>query len=478
MTGSPGVASTAGMMRGAGARGYGGSDRTLVLMACCFASFIAPLLGTMINLSLVSIGQEFGVGSHDLAYVNTSFLLSSVVFMVPIARVGDIYGKRRVFLAGVAVIAVASMMAVFTPSFSFLIACRVMMGAGAAAISTTSISMIADVFPADRRGGAIGLQTMCNFVGLAAGPPIGGALDDVFGWHSLFLLIVPMAMVAVLSMWRFRHEIRPDEGGRFDSRGSVLYGAGIMLSMLGMVNLPESWAVLSLVAGVAVMACFVLWQLRCPHHVLDVRLFRKGGFSGPCLAMFLIFVASNSIPYFMALYLQSIGGLSSMQAGMMMLLQPAVQSLGTPLFGRVSDRIGDKRLLPTAGMLITALGVSTVMLYGTVLSTPLVLATMLTVGFGLSVFSAPNTSVIMGAVEPDETGEASAMVMVMRQMGIMVSMGIAMLFISVIMGSADSIVSGTYGDFVEVLRCSFAVCTAACMVGAVAVFRGGSAEGR
>lgn len=113
------------------------------------------------------------------------------------------------------------------------------MGAGSAAIVTTSVSMITDVFPITHRGGAIGLQTMCTYIGLAAGPPLGGILNDVFGWHSLFLMIVPIAVLAVVFMSMFRDDIRPDEGGTFDSRGSVLYGIGIMLSMLGMVNMSE-----------------------------------------------------------------------------------------------------------------------------------------------------------------------------------------------------------------------------------------------
>lgn len=148
------------------------------------------------NLSLVNIGAEFGVGSHPLAYVNTSFLLSSVIFMVPMARVGDIYGKKKMFLLGVALIAIASLLAAFSPSFWFLIGCRVVMGAGSVAIVTTSVSMITDVFPVTHRGGAIGLQTMCTYIGLAAGPPLGGTLNDVFGWHSLFLMIVPIAVLA------------------------------------------------------------------------------------------------------------------------------------------------------------------------------------------------------------------------------------------------------------------------------------------
>lgn len=457
---------------------YDERERRMVLLACCFAGFITPLLSTMMNLSLVNIGQEFGAGSHQLAYVNTAFLLSSVVFMVPMAKVGDIVGKKRIFMTGVAVIAVTCLVAPFSPDFWFLIACRAVMGLGSACIVTTSVSMITDVFPHENRGGAIGLQTMCVYIGLAAGPVVGGLLNDAFGWHSLFYIIVPIAVVAVVCMMAFRSEIRPDEGGRFDSKGSVLYGIAIVLSMGGMINLPETWAYAMLVVGVLFLAVFVWSQLRTPHHLLNVRLFKGRVFSGSCLATFMNYASSYSISYFLALYLQSIGNLTATEAGMLMLVQPAIQAVLTPYFGRLSDRLADKRVLPTVGLVISAFGIATILTYG--VGTPLstVVVTQIIIGIGFSMFSAPNTSIIMGSVDPRETGEASAMVAVMRQTGMMVSMGIAMLFISMIMGSADDIVPGTYGSFIEVLRCSFAVCTVACILGAaVSMMRGrGSAE--
>ena len=452
---------------------YDERERRMVLLACCFAGFITPLLSTMMNLSLVNIGQEFGAGSHQLAYVNTAFLLSSVVFMVPMAKVGDIVGKKRIFMTGVAVIAVTCLVAPFSPDFWFLIACRAVMGLGSACIVTTSVSMITDVFPHENRGGAIGLQTMCVYIGLAAGPVVGGLLNDAFGWHSLFYIIVPIAVVAVVCMMAFRSEIRPDEGGRFDSKGSVLYGIAIVLSMGGMINLPETWAYAMLVVGVLFLAVFVWSQLRTPLHLLNVRLFKGRVFSGSCLATFMNYASSYSISYFLALYLQSIGNLTATEAGMLMLVQPAIQAVLTPYFGRLSDRLADKRVLPTVGLVISAFGIATILTYG--VGTPLstVVVTQIIIGIGFSMFSAPNTSIIMGSVDPRETGEASAMVAVMRQTGMMVSMGIAMLFISVIMGSADNLSPETYDSFITVMRCSFGVCVAMCIAGAVvSLFRG------
>lgn len=447
---------------------YRESERRLVMLACCLSGFIAPLLSTMMNLSLVSIGEEFSVGSHELAYVNTAFLLSSVVFMVPLSKAADIFGKKRLFLTGLVTILVACLAAVVSPSFWWLVGCRAMMGAGAAALSSTSISLITDVFPGNRRGGAIGFQTMCVYIGLASGPPVGGALNDILGWHSLFLLIVPLAVSSFILMMMFRHEISPDAGKHFDGRGSVLYGIGIVLAMGGVINMPASWAFVSLAIGLLMLGAFVWWQLRIPDYLLNIRLFRSKVFSGSCAAAFLNYAASYSVSYFMALYLQSIGALTASEAGMIMLTQAAVQVMTTPLFGRLSDRIADKRILPTVGMGITGIGVSMFLMYGVEADLPLVFVTLLAIGFGMGMFSAPNTSVIMGSVRREETSEASGVVAVMRQTGMMVSMGVAMLFISVVMGGADNIVPENYGVFVDVLHYSFGICLAMCLVGMLA----------
>ena len=447
--------------------GYTSTEKKLVLLACCLSGFINPLLSTMMNLSLVSISDDFGVGSHQLGYVNTAFLLASVVFMVPLSKGADIIGKRRMFLTGLLVIVVACILACFSPSFWWLIGCRVLLGAGAAAIVSTGISMIADVYR-EHRGGAIGIQTTCVYIGLAAGPPLGGTLNDLIGWHALFLLVIPLAAGAFICLSMFKHEIAPNKGRHFDATGAVLYGIGIVLAMGGVINLPQTWAFAMLIVGAAVLALFVRWELKVEDHLLNIRLFRSRVFSGSCVAAFLNYAASYSISYFMALYLQSIGALTATEAGTLMLVQAGMQALLTSYFGKLSDRMEDKRILPTLGMAIVSVGVATFLFYGTEMNIVLVMATMIIVGSGMGMFAAPNTSVIMGSVGKDETSEASGMVSVMRQTGMMVSMGIAMLLISVIMGGADHLVPENYGVFVDVMHYAFAVYLGMCLVGMLA----------
>ncbi len=449
------------------AEDYTDSERTRLLIASCVAGFITPVLSTMISLSLTSIGEDFGVGSHDLAYLNTMFLLSCVLFMVPLARLADIYGKRRFFILGLLLTAVGCLLAAVSPSFTWLMMCRIIAGAGSAALVSSSISLVVDVYPPEKRGSALGIQTMCTYLGMAAGPPLGGVLNQFLGWQSLFYFIVPIALVGAILMMTFRHEIRPMEGRSFDVVGTVLYGFGIVLAMGGLLSLPETWAYIAIVVGVVLIAAFARWESRTKDRLLNVHLFRSRVFAGSNVAAFLNYAACNSISYFMALYLQSIGELTSSEAGMLMLVQAAVQAILTPIFGRLSDRVKDKRILPTVGMAICAVGVSLFLFYGTEMNIYLVLATMLVVGTGNGIFSTPNTSVVMGASPPDQTGEASGALSVMRQSGMMLSMGIAMLIISTIMGSTDNLVPENYGLFVDVIHLSFTICVIMCIVGVI-----------
>ena len=447
---------------------YSASEMRAVLLSCCISGFIAPLLSTMMNLSLVNIGEEFDVGSHDLAYINSAFLLASVIFMVPLAKLADIIGKKKMFVMGLVVIVGGCIIACIAPNFWFVVIGRGVIGAGAASLATMSVSMIADVIPVARRGTAMGYQTMCIYLGLSMGPAIGGALNDLIGWRLLFLLSVPFAVASIyLMVVGFKGEIVTDPEGVLDNKASVLYGIAILLSMAGIMNLPQMWAIICTLVGIVLLMFFVRNQIGNPHCLLDMSLFKNWTFSGSCVATFMSYAANYSISFFLALYLQSIGQLSATESGFIMMFQPVVQCVLTPFSGKLTDRISNKTILPTIGMAITSISIFSYTLYG--MDTPIwmVLMSMGIGGFGFALFSAPNTTVIMSSVPRSHSSEASGMMAVMRQTGMMVSMGVAMLFISAIMGSMDNLSPETYGSFLEVMHMSMMTCLIMCLIGMV-----------
>jgi len=453
--------------------GYTQKEMSIVLIACCAGIFITPLMSTMMNLALVAIGDEFDVGSRSLAMVNTTFLLASVIAMVPFARLSDIYGRRKIFIIGLVTILISSIAAAFSVSFEMLLVMRFMIGVAAAAISVSSIAMLTDVFPIHKRGWAIGIHTTFVYLGVAIGPALGGFLSDGIGWRSLFFFIVPFAAASLFMLYSFKREIVSHKGMHMDIRGSVLYGVTIMLVMYGLINLPEIWAAIMTVTGLALLFVFIRIMKRTESPVLDLSVFKHKMFSRSCIAAFMNYASSYSVSFFMALYLQSIGALSASEAGLVMLVQPIIQVALSAKSGSYSDKLADKRILPTLGMALTCVAVLMIIFLGTEVNFYYVAVILLLLGMGYALFSAPNTNTVMSSVPSGNRGEAAGMISVVRQTGMMLSMAIAMCCITFIMGSTDNLNPSTYGDFVDVIRAAFTICLGMCIVGTLfSWFRG------
>jgi len=431
-----------------------------------------PLMSTMMNLALHPIGIEFEVGSKSLAMVNTTFLLASVIVMVPLAKVSDIIGRRKVFVAGLIITLASALAGGFSPNFEVLLAMRFIMGAGSAALSVSSVAMLTEVFPIERRGWAIGVQSTFIYLGIAVGPALGGFICEFLDWRYLFFFMVPFVLIALAYILRFKREVISEASASMDYRGALLYGATISLTMYGVISLPELWALPLIAAGLAMLAVFIRAMKRSASPVLDLGVFRFKVFSRACIAAYTNYASSYSVSFFLALYLQSVGGLTPMRAGLILLIQPVVQVLLTAKFGSYSDRIADKRVLPTGGMVLTCAAVFMIMFMGTAPDYLYIAAVLVLLGVGYGMFSAPNTNAIMSSVPPRHRGEASGMIAVVRQIGMMTSMSVAMCCIALIMGSADNIVA-PYEDFIDVIRAAFAICLAMCVAGTVlSWFRG------
>jgi MFS family permease len=432
-----------------------------------------PLMSTMMNLALVFIGHDFNVGSHSLALVNTTFLLASVIAMVPLARMSDIFGRKKMLISGLIVTAVSAFIASFSPTFEILLMMRVVMGVGSAAISLSSIAMLTEVFPFEKRGWAIGIHTTFVYLGLALGPTLGGFISDAVGWRSLFFFMLPLALISLFFISKFKKEVVSDKGGHMDTRGSVVYGVMILVVMYGVINLPQTWAFVFIAVGLALLLVFRKLMKSTESPVLDFTVFKYKMFSRSCLSAFMNYASSYSVSFFMALYLQTIGALTASEAGMVMLIQPIFQVALSAKTGSYSDRIADKRILPTIGMAMTCVGVAMIMFLGTEVNYYYIAVVLVFLGVGYALFSAPNTTTIMSSVPPKHRGEASGMISVVRQVGMLVSMGVAMLCISVIMGSTDNLNPDTFNDFINVIRAAFAVCLVMCIIGTVVSwFRG------
>ncbi|NLL94638.1 MAG: MFS transporter [Thermoplasmatales archaeon] len=444
--------------------GYTRSDKRALLTASCIATLVSPLMGTMINLALKTIGEEFEVGAHTLALLTTVFFVSSVVFLAPAARLSEIHGKRKVFMAGLAITALSALLGSLSPNFWALCLFRIAMGASTAMTICTSLSMISDVFPPGERGFAIAVNTAFVYIGASVGPVLGGLLTDVLGWRSTFYVIVPIALAAILSLHRFPHEVTNSPGEPFDLKGAVVYAASISLVMLGVFNVLEPYAIPLMVFGGLMLYYFLRSQAEAEYPVLRVSMFRTKGFRLSGAAIFLNYMSVHSVSFLLSLYLQSMGALTPAEAGGLMFVQPVVQTVLTPLAGKLTDRT-QPRYLMVAGMAATLSGLVTLFHVTETLDVALVVSAMVALGIGFSLFSAPSTTSMMSYCRREEYSAASATVAIVRQSAMMVALGIAMAVIALVMGSADNLVPENYPSFLLSMRIILGIGIALSLVG-------------
>ncbi|MCL2712318.1 MAG: MFS transporter [Methanomassiliicoccaceae archaeon] len=436
---------------------FSAREKYVVLLACCIAAFLAPLITTMINLAVPTIAEEFGVSAHDQGWLVMAYFLSSVAFLVPMSRLSDLYGKRKIFLYGIVVVIISSLLSGLSPSFLALLICRLVTGMGTACISSTSISMIAQVYPKAHRGLPLALNTMCIYIGASVGPALGGFITQMFGWEWIFISLVPFSVAGLITMLSFKKDFRTSEGEPFDVKGSLLYGIGIVAFMYGILNVPDVYATLFIAAGIVILIAFFNFETKEEYPVLDMRLFKGRTFRRSSVAAFLNYGSSYAIVFTLSLYLQSIGGMNPAAAGLVILLQPSLQAVITPFAGKLSDKI-DPRFLTTMGMVMMCLGTLTMTTLTKNVEMFRIYAILLMTGAGYALFSTPNTNMIMSNVNEKGYSEASGVISVMRQVGMMSSVAVIMCMISFTMGTSENIVPAMYDSFINAIRYAFFIC--------------------
>ncbi len=399
------------------------------------ASFLTPFSGSATNVALPSLARDFALDAVSLSWVGMAYLLAAAVALVPLGRLADIHGRKQVFTWGVLTYAAASLACALAPTGTLLLAARVLQGLGGAAIFGTNVAILTSVLPPGRRGAALGLNVASVYLGLSLGPFLGGLLTDLLGWRSLFHLGAALGLGLALVVRRgLAGEWREARGEPFDRAGALLYAAGLLALMVGFSRLPAVRAAGLAAAGLALLCGFVAWERRIRHPLLPVELFLGNRvFALSNAAALVNYSATFAVGFLLSLHLQYVQGLSARAAGLVLVAQPAVMTLVSPFAGRLSDRC-EARLVASAGMALTALGLG--LLATLSATTPLgaTVACLLVLGCGFGLFSSPNTNAVMAVVERHQYGVASAALGTMRLSGQMLSMAIATLLLALFVG--------------------------------------------
>ncbi len=452
------------------------SDRRSALLVAMLASFVTPFMASSINVALPAISEEFSMPAVFLSWVVTSYLLAAAVFLVPFGRLADIYGRKRLFLYGMWVFTAASLLCAIAPDAFTLIAFRAIQGLGSGMMFGTSVAILSSVYPPKERGRVLGLAVASVYTGLAAGPFFGGILTGVLGWRSLFVVLLPMgAIVLYAGYTRLKGEWAEARGEHFDLRGSAIYAVALTGVVFGLTLMPElSGAVIS-VAGLCAIAVFVFWELRVEKPVLDMRLFKHNRrFTFSNIAALINYSATSAVVFFVSLYLQVFKGIGVEEAGFILVSQPIVMAVFSPLAGKLSDAV-EPQIIASIGMAISAGGLAMMAMFDEGTSTFEIVLALAILGFGFALFSSPNTNAIIGAVERRYYGVASAAVGTMRLIGQVLSIAIATLFISVYVGNVE-LTSADAESFLQSYRMGFVTFAVLCALGVLASLARGKAE--
>jgi len=435
------------------------------LLVATLTSFLTPFMGSSVNIALPSIGKEFGMHAVSLSWIATSYLLAAAMFLVPMGRIADISGRKKILRYGISIDLVASLLlAVSTNEIEFL-CLRVLQGIGGAMIFGTAVAILTSVYPVGERGKALGINVAAVYSGLSLGPFIGGFLTQHLGWRCIFISYVPLELIIiVLILWKLKGEWAEAKGEKFDLGGSVIFGLSLVALMYGFSLLPNVSAVWLILFGVVGIFTFVRWETRVDSPVFDTKLFRHNiVFAFSNLAALINYCATSATGFLLSLYLQYTRGLSPENAGLILVSQPVIMAVFSPLAGRLSDRI-EPRIVASIGMTLTVIGLLLFAFLNSATSFPFIIFNLILLGFGFALFSSPNTNAVMSSVEKKFYGVASATLATMRLTGQMLSMGIAMLVFAVYIGRAQ-ITPENYPAFLTSAKTAFIIFAVLCFGG-------------
>ncbi|NJB68147.1 MFS family permease [Desulfobaculum xiamenense] len=439
------------------------SRRRGVLFAVTATQFAVPFMLSAIAVALPVIGHDFGARAVELGLVESAYIATASMLLLPFARASDMFGRGFVFVCGVTTFTVASLLLALAQSIELFIGLRVLQGVGSSAQIATGLAIISEVFPREERGRAIGLSVAGVYVGLSAGPYLGGLVTTHLGWRWVFLLGMAACLVALIMAVRgLDVHPRKGDGTRFDWGGLVTSAAGFGLVVFGSAEWGGVPGKVMVLCGLALLGVFAWWERRAEAPLLDMGLLATNrSFAYASAVQFINYAATFGVTFLTSLYLQTVLGMTPGQAGALLIVQPLVMASLAPVSGRMADRLPPHRVA-TVGMALGTLGLLLALRFGPSTEPWWVMLVLAFFGMGTALFATPNMSVIMGSVTPRHYAMASAMTGGMRTAGMTASIVCIGFVLSSVMGDAavSAATSGAYLRAMHVALSGFVMLSA------------------
>ena len=447
--------------------------RRMALVSIGLVLIICSLALSAVNIAVPRIADDLQVGANAVSWIPVAMLWGNVVFLLPMGRLADIVGRKRMFITGIVLFVMASLAILLPQTIESLLLIRVVQGISSSMIYGTSMALVGVIYANSNRGQALGIGASTVYFGLTLGPLVGGWLTEHWGWHSVFwaptLVLLPCLVVLVIYVkgeWKAAHKTK------FDWHGSLIFMAWVSAFMLGLSRLSDWRFALLAVAGLLLLWVFVWHQGKQTSPLLNLSALRANRiFNRSLMSAFFIYGSSFSMVFLLSLYLQYIHQLSPTEAGQIVLIQTLIMMVLAPITGRLSDRY-EPRLLSTFGCLLFVIGYA--MLFGLGMQTSLhyVMVALVFLGLGFGFFSSPNNNAAIGSVPADKLSIAAALLNLARTMGNMVSSAIVMTLFSVTMGGA-AITADLYPQLLLVIQITMGLSVGYALIAAVFSYRRG-----
>lgn len=415
------------------------SRRRWIFLAVGIGTFMSALDGSVVNTILPLLRAKLNASVAGIEWVTTTYLLVVSALLLGVGRAGDLRGHKRIYLAGFVLFVIGSALCGLAPSAGWLIALRGLQGVGATMLFANAPAILTRSFPGSKRGRVLGALGTMTYLGLTAGPSLGGWLAQAFGWRAVFYINVPVGAIALsLGFWAIENDEPEGRTERFDYLGAALFAAGLV-ALLVALNQGHAWGWTSLVTigllvvAALLLAAFVVVERRRASPMLDLSLFESRVFASTTVSALLNYVCVYAVLFVVPFLLIQGRGLDTQQAGLVLTAQPLVMAVAAPASGALSDRIGS-RILATLGMLVLTGGLVLLAFlapHGPIAS---IAAALGVVGLGVGMFVAPNNSALMGAAPRTRQGIASGVLATARNVGMVLGVGLAGAVFTTVLG--------------------------------------------
>lgn len=397
------------------------SRKWYVMSAVAMGIFLATIDGSIVNVALPTLIHELNTTFATVEWVVLAYLLTLATLLLGIGRLGDMIGKKPIYVTGFVVFTIGSVLCGLAPTVEWLIAFRVIQALGGAMVFALGVAIVTEAFPPSERGKALGISGTVVSVGIVVGPTLGGVIIDAISWHWIFLVNLPVGIVGTLLAARFVPNIKPVGRQKFDFPGAITLFVSLLALLLALTwgqeagfTSPEILGLFGLWA--LFLAIFVIIEWRSTHPMIELSLFEDSLFSMSLVTGFMTFVAIAGTIILLPFYLENVLGYNTREVGLLLAVVPVMLGIVSPVSGVLSDKFGT-RSITVIGLVVLLLGYLAITTLSAETTTWGYILRLAPVGIGMGVFQSPNNSAIMGSVARQRLGVASGMLSLTRTLG-------------------------------------------------------------